>query len=310
MLVKNPGYWDVANVKLKGIRVLQVNSANTAINLYEKGQINLILDKSMIPTDLLETLRGRNDFHPFKFLGVYYYRFNVTRKPFDDVRVRKAIAMAIDKERILKKIVRGPEPVALSYTPPGTGGYDPYVGPVYNVAKARQLLAEAGYPDGKGIPEIKILFNTSELHRPIAVEVQSILKENLNINVSLENREWKIYLSQMSSLEYDMVRSSWIGDYNDPNTFLDMYVTGGGNNRTGFSNTEYDALVEKAALSQDRQERFKIFRQIEKILVEDEVPIVPIYHYAGVQLYNAQKIGGVFPNLLDVHPYKDIYLKN
>jgi len=176
--------------------------------------------------------------------------------------------------------------------------------------EARRLLAEAGYPGGKNFPLITYLYSEGELNEAIAVELQSMIHQELGINISLQRQEWKVYLNSMSNLDYDMARSSWVGDYDDPNTFLDMFVSGGGNNETGFANPQYDQLIASAAAQVDQSKRFDIFRQAEHMLVTDQAPICPLYYYVGIQLYNGARLAGMSANLLDDHPLKAMYWKD
>ena len=302
----NPHYWDRDRVSLQTVDVLPTSQANTAYNLYHSGVADLILDKGLIPSMLLDVLRRKPDFHISPFLGNLFYRFNVTRKPFNDARVRKAFALAIDKKRIVEKVTRAGEQIADSLVPPGIPGYSPPPGLGRDPEKARQLLAEAGFPDGRGFPAVSLLYNKSEQNEAIATEIQDMLQKQLGIRVQLTQQEWKVYLNSMSSLDYDFCRASWVGDYNDPNTFLDMFVTGGGNNRTGWSHPKYDALIRAAEEEVNPSKRMEIFRQAETILCGEELPIVPLYYYVGIQFYNGAKITGIRPNVLDDHPLKYI----
>ena len=197
---KNPRYWDAANTHLETVDFLPVGSPTTALNLYETGAADIVWDKDLVPTELLDVLLKRPDFHTFPYLATYFIRFNVTKKPFDDVRVRQALGLAIDKERIVKKITRAGEPVADSFVPPGTARYHSPKGPSYNPERARQLLAEAGYPGGKGFPRVEYMFDASaggaaKLHGKIAVEIQQMWHDELGIDMDLRQVEWKVYLA-------------------------------------------------------------------------------------------------------------------
>jgi oligopeptide transport system substrate-binding protein len=308
-LVKNPRYWDEEKVKLNVVDALPTENQSTAFNLYMTGEADWV-DGAGIPLHLIDLLRTRPDFHKTTILVTYFYRFNVTRSPFNDARVRKAFNLAADKQRIVEKILRAGQVPAATFVPPGMPYYTPPEGLAYNPEEARRLLAEAGYPGGKGLPRVSILFNTSEAHSQIAVEMQAIWKENLGIHVDLENQEWGTYLNTESALDYWISRAGWVADYPDPNTFLDMFVTGGGNNRTGWGNTRYDTLIARAAQERDQKKRMAFFREAERILVVEEMPIMPIYFYVSLNLYDANRIGGIYPNPLDEHPLKYIYIKN
>lgn len=308
-LRRNPRYWDAANVAMETVDVIPVSNANTAFNFYASGMADLMMDKGLVPPALMEALKKRPDFHAAPFLGTYFLRFNVTKPPFDDARVRRAISLVIDKERIVGKITRAGEVAADSLVPPGTAGYEPPPGPGHDPDLARELLAAAGYPGGEGFPRVGFLYNKSELNEAVAVEIQSMLGRELGIAIELRNQEWKVYLNSMSRLDYDIARSSWVGDYNDPNTFLDMFVTGGGNNRTGWSHPEYDRLIAAAAAELDGGRRFGLLREAERLLVSDEAPICPVYFYVGIQIYDPDRLGGITANLLDEHPLRTMYWK-
>ena len=273
-LRKNPRHWDAANVQNEVVDLLPIDSAYSALNLYERGQADIIWDKNLVPTELLDVLRKRPDCHLFDYLGTYFFRFNVTRAPFKDPRVRKALALVVDKKRIVEKIMKGGEKVASCLNPPGVAEYQPPEGLGYDPELARKLLAEAGYPGGRGFPVFHYLFNTSKQHESIAVELQQMWKTELGINMELRQTEWKVYLAAQSELDFDTTRSSWIGDYNDPNTFLDIFMSNNGNNRTGWKNAPYDQLVRQANATLDRSKRARLMAEAETILVREELPIV------------------------------------
>jgi oligopeptide transport system substrate-binding protein len=309
-LQKNPLYWDASHVALNTIDALPIDNSITAYNFYASKVADLILDKGLTPPSLIPELKSRPDFHAAPFLGNYFIRFNVKRKPLDDVRIRQAFAMAIDRERIVQKITQAGEPPAYSFTPPGTAsGYQPPKMFGRDVQKARRLLAEAGYPDGKGFPTVTYLYDSKKLNEDIAVEIQNMLSDALGVHIELQKQEWKVYLNSLSRLDYDFARSSWVGDYNDPNTFIDCFLSGGGNNRTGWSSKEYDDLVAAAGMEADSAKRSQIFHQAEEILLNQGTPICPLYYYVGIQIYDGQKFGGIEPNLLDEHPFREMYRK-
>jgi oligopeptide transport system substrate-binding protein len=309
-LQKNPLYWDSSHVALNTIDALPIDNSITAYNFYASKVADLILDKGLTPPSLIPELKNRPDFHAAPFLGNYFIRFNVTRKPLEDVRIRQAFAMAIDRDRIVQKITQAGEPPAYSFTPPGTAsGYQPPKIFGRDVEKARQLLTAAGYPGGKGFPTVTYLYDSKKLNEDIAVEIQNMLSDALGVHIELQKQEWKVYLNSLSRLDYDFARSSWVGDYNDPNTFIDCFVSGGGNNRTGWRSKEYDDLVAAAALEPDNTKRSQIFQRAEDILLNQGTPICPLYYYVGIQIYDGQKFGGIEPNLLDEHPFREMYRK-
>jgi oligopeptide transport system substrate-binding protein len=310
-LKKNPLYWDATNTQSEIIDLLPVGSPTTALNLYERGQADIVWDKELIPSELVDVLLKRPDFHAFNYLGTYFFRFNVTRKPFDDPRVRKALALAVDKERIVKKITRAGEMTTSHLVPAGTQNYHPPEGLGYDPELARKLLAEAGYPGGKGFPRFEYTFNAAgggggKIHENIAVELQQMWRDELGIQMDLRQVETQVFWGAQSRLDYTLSKSSWIGDYNDANTFLGMFVTGDGNNETGWGNPHYDQLIHAANEETDLKRREKLFQQAETILVHDEMPIVPLYIYVGINYFDTNKVGGIWENLLDDHPLRSI----
>ncbi len=309
-LKRSETYWNRANIGMKSIDVLPSGRPMTAFNFYATGLADLMMDKGLVPTALMGELKKRSDFHAAPFLGNYFLRFNCTRPPFHDPRVRLAFSLVIDKQLVVDKITRAGEKPAYSLVPPGTAGYEPPPGLVRDPERARQLLTEAGFPGGQGFPIVYYLFKgDSDLDRDIAVELQGMFARELGVTIQLQQQEWKVYLASLSAVDYDLCRSSWVGDYADPNTFMDMFVTDGGNNRTGWSNAAYDEAIAAAARELDPQKRFEIFRAAEKILISDDAPICPLYYYVGIQFYDGDKLGGIEPNLLDEHPLKEMYWK-
>ena len=305
-LKKNPRYWDAANVAVEMVDLLPVNSQNTALNLFANNQVDIVWDKDVVPTELIDVLSKRDDFHRFNYLGTYFLRFNVTRKPFDDVRVRKALALAVDRRRI-DEIMMGGATATNIYVPP-LPKYKSPDGTPYDPALARQLLREAGYDGGKDFPRVEYLFNTSRDHEKIAVQLQAMWRDELGITVELRSVEWKVYLNAQSTLDFDISRSAWIGDYADPNTFLDMFMANNPNNRTGWKNAEYDRLMRTANATPDVAQRAKLLQSAERMLICEEFPIVPIYIYLGFNLFNPKRIHGIYnaENIRDEHPIRAI----
>jgi len=305
-LRKNPLYWDAANTYCNVVDMIPCTVATTALNLYETGEADIVWDKELVPIELLDLLRDRKDFHTYNYLGSYFYRYNVTKKPFDDVRVRKAMALAIDKRRLVEKITRAGEKVASHLVPPGVANYSSPEGLGYDPELARKLLAEAGFPGGQGFPRVDYMFNSVKTHEKIAVELQEMWARELGIHIELRNLEWKVFLQAQSRLEFGLSRSSWIGDYNDPNTFLDMFMSNNGNNRTGWKSERYDHLIREANGKLDPKEREKILQQAELLLIREELPIGPLFFYVGIEYYDKSKVSGIFSNIRAEHPVRTI----
>lgn len=303
---KSPTYWDGDKVRLREIHFYPVESLDTEERGFRAGQLHMTYE---MPLPKIDTYRAE---HPNliridAYLGTYIYRLNVTKPVLNLKKVRQALALAVEREKIASQIRRAGERPACCFTPPGTAGYTCRAAVHTDIPRAQQLLAEAGFPNGKGFPKFKVQFNTLETHRAIAEAIQQMWKKNLNIDVELENQEWKVYIDNQRLLNYEIGRYAWIGDYVDPNSFLDMFLTGGGNNQTGWSNKEYDRLLALAAATGDNARRFEYFQQAEAILL-DECPMIPIYHYVQPYLLSPS-VQGWWPTILDHHPYKYVYLE-
>ncbi len=303
---KSPTYWDADKIKLHGVRYYPIESADTEERAFRAGQLH---STYTFPSDKIDSYRREHpeQLHLDPYLGTYFYRLNVTKPPLDDPRVRRALAMTIDRQEITNNIMRGGQKPAFSLVPPGTAGYEPVVKLREDVPAAQKLLAEAGFPGGQGFPTLNILFNTNEGHKRVAEGVQAMWKKNLGINVSLQNQEMKVLENTMREEDYQIARYAWIGDYLDPSTFMTLMTSGGGNNQTGWANPEYDKLIELAAHAPEFGTRTKAYQQAEGILA-DEVPIIPIYFYTRV-IVQRTNIQGWYSNLLDIHNLKGVFLK-
>jgi len=311
-LVRNPVYWDVENVALRTVDALAVAHQVTSLNLYLTGEVDWI---DSVPTDLVPRLMEREDFQPSPHLGTYFYRVNVDRPPLDDARVRRALALAIDRRAICAKVLKAGQIPSWGFVPHGMPGYrrhalehgDPgegmrdYEGSFgEDCARALELLAEAGYGEnGEPFPSIAIHYNTSETHRDIAEVVVDGWKQRLDIDVRLSNQEWKVYMDDQRNLRYDLSRSSWMGDFVDPTNFLDVFRTGSANNRTGWSHARYDALLDEASREPDEARRAELLSEAEGILTT-ELPILPIYTYVTQNLVDP-RLEGFGENVLDIH---------
>ena len=305
VLKKNPFYWNASRVALRSIDVLPISQVNVAYNFYAAKQADLLMGRPSV--FLLDALKGTEDFHVSPYLGVHFIRFNCTRAPFNDPRVRQAFALVINRHRLTEKITRAGERIAESLVPPGIPGYEPTLGLGYNVNLARKLLAEAGYPGGKNFPLSHYLYSEDEMNEGIAVELQSMWQKELGISILLERREWKVYLTSMNRLDYGMAISNWISDYADPNSFLELFVSGGGNNRTGWKSQSYDHMLDTASHEINPHKRFTLLRNAEDMIICQEVPITPLFFNLAIQLYHPKELGGIEPNLFDEHPLSEIY---
>jgi oligopeptide transport system substrate-binding protein len=296
-LVKNPTYWNADNVALEVVDALPIKSETTSLNMYLKGQIDWT---TTVPTSIIPELQKRDDFYTAPMLTTYFYRLNTTRPPLDNPLVRQALNLATNKQEICEHVTKAGQQPARSFVPPGLTGFESAECGEYNVDRARELLREAGYPEGQGVPKFEILFNDSGAHKDIAQVIQRQWKNNLGIDVELRNLEWGVFLDSLQKKDYTVARSGWIGDYPDPNTFLDMFVTDGANNQTGWSNAEYDRLIHDSAAESDPVVRMQMLHDAERILM-DEIPIIPIYFYVSISMVNP-RVHGFAPNIQDIHP--------
>ena len=276
---RSPTYWDRDAVKLDAIHFFPTENLETEERMFRTGQLHKTYE---LPAAKLEVYQRdfADSYRSDPYYGSYFFRFNTTRPPLNDVRVRRALALAIDRDSIARNVVRGGMEPAYNLTP-ATMKFTARAKMTGDIAEARRLLAEAGYPEGRGFPRLDVLYNTQDNHRRVCEALQEMWRRNLGINVGLVNQEWKVYLANMDSLDYDIARGGWIGDYYDPNSFLDTFVTSAGNNRTGWSNARYDQLLQDAGHAPDESARMEIYQQMEQILV-DEAPIMPVYFYRKV----------------------------
>lgn len=240
-------------------------------------------------------------------LETLFVRFNTKLKPLDDVRVRRALALAIDRESIAQQLLLGSRLPAYHYTPPNTAGYTAEARQLHDPEMARRLLAEAGFDGGRGFPKFEIQMNTDAVNARVFEAIQGMWKRELGVETTLVSLDFRAYLENQRTVAYQITRSRWVGDYNDPNTFLDMFVTDGGNNQTGWSNAGYDRAIMEAASATDRVVRFSAFRRAEKILL-DEAPIAPVVFGARTYLISPE-VQGWPSSLLGIHRYQTVKLQ-
>jgi oligopeptide transport system substrate-binding protein len=303
---QNPMYWDASTVRLNEIHYYPVSNVMTEDRMFRAGQLHVTstLPSQKCPVYIEE---GNPDLRIDPYMGTYFYRLNTTNPYLNDVRVRKALAYSIDRKLLVEKVTKCGQIPAYSFTPPGSNGYEPTTSIPFDPALAKELLAEAGYDSENQFPKLEILFNTNEDHRKVALAIQQMWQQNLGIEVELVNQDWKVYLSREMVGDFQVSRAGWIGDYEDPNTFLDLMRPNRGNNKTGWENEAYDALVAKANSTNDQTLRYQLLDEAEKILIEN-MPVIPLYTY--VRSYQlSPDVKGYNPHILDHHHPKFIYLE-
>ncbi|MAV74524.1 MAG: peptide ABC transporter substrate-binding protein [Halieaceae bacterium MED-G27] len=294
---KSDHYWDRDNVSLNGVYFYPTENLVSEERMFRAEQLHFT---QTVPLDKIPAYREREN-SPYvqaPYLGTYYYLINTDRPPVDDARVRKALSFALDRDKLTNTVLQNTAIPAYSITPPNTLGYYPPKLFEYDIEEARRLLAEAGYPNGEGWPGLEIVYNTQEAHRKVAVAIQQMWKEALNIDITISNQEWKVYLNTISQRQFQVARRGWIGDYVDANNFLDLFLTDGGNNNTGYSDPVFDDIIlNRAPKAKSREERYQLFYEAETMLLE-EMPFIPIYTYTSKHLVHPS-VEGIYPNLMD-----------
>lgn len=309
--VKNDKYWDKDKVKLENMQWPISESQSTRVSMVESGQANITVEP---PISEQERLTKEGLFKMSPYLGSYYYSFNTQKAPFDNPLVRKAFSMTVDREKLVNNVIKGGKEPAYAWVPPGL------TNPItkqdfrreggnlveYNPQKAKELLSEAGYPNGEGLPPITILYNTNEMHKAVAEVIQAMWKENLNVNVELLNQESKVYLDARNTGNFQVARASWIGDYADPMTFMDVYLDE--NNDGQYHNPLYNDLVRKAQNTNNQEIRMQAMHEAEKILMDNAV-VLPIYY--TTQPYIAQPyVKNYRWSILGTIDFKEAYIEN
>lgn len=299
VLQPNPRWRAARHVRLTRITMLPYQDADAAYRLFREGGLHWM---PSIPLPKWEELRWLPEYYVTPFLTTYFYRFNCTKPPFDDKRVRKAFSLALDRSVVAGQVLKAGQ-IPATWLTPAMPGYDPPAGLPTDRAAARRLLAEAGYgPGGTALPPIELLYNTSEAHKQVAEAVARQWEDALGVRVTLINREWKVYLADTNALSYQVARASWVGDYLDPDTFIALWRSGGGNNRTGWRNAAFDAGLAAAQAEADPQRRPALYRELERMLVEDEFPFMPVYIYVNQGLLR-DEVRGWYENVRDEHPW-------
>ncbi len=304
--VKNPNYWNTKSIKLDRVEFKTLENESSYLSAFKTGQLDLI---EKPPAQEIPNLLKDGTAKAFPYIGTYYYNFNISpnaekidpasAKALKDVRVRRALSLALDRTALVEKITKAGEKPATSLIPNSVSDLKgnkfknkEYYKATADVEQAKKLLAEAGYPDGKGFPKLEIMYNTMEQHKNIAQAVQDMWKKNLGIDAQLRNVERKVHLTEMNNFNYLVARDGWIADYNDPMTFLNMFVTGDGQNRAGYTNAEYDNLIAAAKTEADATKRFDLMHKAEDIFMND-MPVMPIYEYTNIVCMN-KKLKNVY----------------
>lgn len=294
---KNENYYDKDKIKLDAVNFALIEDENTAWQMYQSGELDLAYP---LPVDIQGQMVNSDDkeFKMGKELAVYYYNFNTEVKPFNNAKVRKALSMAIERKKITENVAQGGQKPAFGVVPPGipdaSGDFQENTGNLFkeDVAEAKKLLKEGLAEEGmKELPEFSILYNTLDSHKKIAEAVQGMWRDNLGVEVTLENAEFQVKLDREKAGDFEISRAGWVGDYVDPMTFM-LWETDGAYNDAGWSNKEYDNLLKEAKSTMDPKERMDALHKAEKVMI-DEMPILPVYFYTKPYMVKSN-VTGVF----------------
>ena len=307
-MVPNEYHYDAANLGPNSLTFQLMEDQNSMLVAYRSGDLQFIED---MPVDEIAGLLASGELNIVDYIGTYYVCYQTQAAPFDNALVRQAFTLAIDSKYIVEQVTQTGQVPATGFVPAGIYDADPdgddfrTVGGDYwdapvddatyqaNCEKARQLLAEAGYPNGEGFPTVTYLYNTSDAHKAVGEALQQMWQEELGVTVQLQNQEWNAFLETRKKGEYQIARNGWIADYNDPCSFLDMWYTGGGNNDAQYSNPEYDAMIDAAKATSDPAERMSYFHKAEDIIIGQDWALGPIYFYTQKYMM-ADDISGAF----------------
>lgn len=302
-LVKNPEYWEADKVKAERLRFVFITDENTALASFRAGRIDYM---SSIPSPMLPMLLKTGEAVSHPALGTAYCDFNVTKAPFNDVRVRKAFALAIDRQILVDKVLLGGQRPATGFVcdvVPGTTSSRDFrtEGGVYlpvraDVNEARRLLAEAGYPDGKGFPKVSYKYNSNSGNKMLAEALQGMWKQALGIEVELLNEEWKVFIETRNRRDYDIARDAWIMDFFDAGSILELCITDSPQNNTGYSNPAFDELMASASREMDTSNRIGFMLSAERLMMED-MPVAPLYFYSSATM-QSKRVKGIYRSAL------------
>ncbi|MBI2501334.1 MAG: peptide ABC transporter substrate-binding protein [Deltaproteobacteria bacterium] len=290
-------------MKLPGVVFYPMEDKETALKMYERGEIDIVWEVSVVKAD---ALKGEEGYVQTPYLGSYFYRVQTKKPPLNDLRVRQALSLAIDRDELVGKFLKNTMIPSINVVPEGLKGYERAEGIGFDPERAKRLLTEAGYSDPKTFPAISIHYNTDDRHKLIAQVVQQMWKKHLGIDVKLWNEEWKSYMKTQNLKNFEISRSGWIADYPDPMTFLDLWTSDSTISHTSWSNTQYDTLIRNAMKETVTSKRYALLRQAEQIVLE-EAPVIPIYTYTKIYLQKPY-VKGYLPNREDMHPFKWVSL--
>ena len=304
---KSETYYDYEKLGPDTIKYTLLDDNNAMLAAFNSGELNFIMN---FPTDEMANYLASGQITVAPYIGTYYVCFNTEDEVFSNPLVRQAFSLVIDRNYIVENVSQSGEVPATGYVPSGVydaegangDDFRTVGGEYYSVSaddyqancdKARELLAEAGYPNGEGFPAVEYMYNTDDRHKAIAEALQNMWQTELGVTVNLSNQDWNVFLKSRKDGDFQIARNGWIADYNDPCSFLDMWYTGGGNNDAQYSNPEYDALIDAAKATSDQTERMAAFHKAEDLLIGQDSVLAPIYFYTNSYMLS-DNISGMY----------------
>lgn len=298
--VPNENYYDQDVIKVKKMNFHLMDDQNAMLAAMKSGKLDLI---NNFPPEEMKGLLADGSVVPYEYVGIYYISFNTQKAPFNDPRVRKAFSLAIDRNFIVNEVSGGGEVPATGFVPDGVFDVDGVNGDDFrtvggdyysvkdsdyekNCEEARKLLAEAGFPDGEGFPVVEYLYNTDDKHKAIAEALQDMWQNELGVKVTLQNQDWAVVLKARKDGDFTIARDGWIADYNDAMSFIDMFLTGGGNNNAQYANPAFDTIVKKAKATEDPAERMQLMHDAEDMVIGEDMAASPLYYYVNPVMSN------------------------
>ena len=314
VLERNKNYWNDAATQINQVEILPIQEETTDVNRFKAGEIDVTANA--LPTDMFAQLKTDlgAQVHVDPYLCTYYYEFNTKKAPFNDPKVRRALSLALDRDVITEKVMQQGQTPAYAFTPPATNDYKANHpewekwSKEQRIAEAKKLLNEAGYSDAKPL-DVTLLYNTSENHKKVAVAATALWKQSLGfVNVTLDNKEWKTFLDNRKTGNYQFARAGWCADYNEPSSFLNILKSGNSNNYGKYASADFDAVMAKTLVAgTTNEQRADLYQQAE-VQADKDTPVIPIYHYVSPRLIKPY-VEGFSKDPLDKFYFKDISFK-
>ena len=305
IFAKNENYWNADAVTLNTLKFVLMEDSNASYSAYQTGEVQMIKD---VPTEEIPSLKGKEDFHVDPIMGTYYLSFQTEKAPFDNPDVRMALSLAIDRDYVANTVMQGTYSPATNFVGPGLsdaedgssfeettrknngGDFFDVANHDADVAKAKELLANAGYPDGAGFPTVEYMTNDAGYHKPLAEYLQSCWKEELGINMDIKVVEWSTFTPTRRAGDFQMARNGWVYDYDDPSNMLNLMKSTSGNNDGKYNNPEVDKMLDEANSTADVAEHYQKLHDAENMILADAA-MAPVAYYNDFYLQDPKLKG-------------------